>query len=175
MSMEKIERLARGYAEARGTLAGRVGGLEDETAAIKRRHLPGIKRAAAQAADARLELEAAVETDKALFKRPRTRILHGIRVGWMKAKGKISFEDAGAVVALIRRHLPGRFDELVRTTETPVKPALARLTGAELKKIGVAVAEDSDQVLVSAADGEIDRLVDALLAAHENTKDGEAA
>lgn len=171
MDMEKIEALAKDYATKRDELAAAVNGCEDDIRVIKRRHLPVIKRKAAAAAAVKSVLQDAVESRPDLFKRPKTRILHGIKVGWMKQKGKITFASAERVVKLIQRHLPERFEELVKVSETPLKGPLGRLSGAELKKIGVQVGDDSDQVVVAPADSEIDKLVDALLDGAEESKE----
>lgn len=168
MDIDYIERLAKEYAEARDKLGASVVDLEVVIAEAKRRMLPTIKRRASTAADAKARLQAAVEGRPDLFRKPKTRILHGIKVGFAKGKGKISFASAAQVVKLIRKHLPESFDILVKVEEKPIKSALGQLSGAELKKIGVTVTEAGDQAVVAPADSEIDKLVDALLAGAED-------
>jgi hypothetical protein len=67
------------------------------------------------------------------------------------------------VVARIKKHLPEQADVLIKLKETPVKDALAQLSAAELKKLGVTVSEAGDQVVVKPVDSEVDKMVDALM------------
>ncbi|TXF11904.1 host-nuclease inhibitor Gam family protein [Pelomicrobium methylotrophicum] len=158
-----IERLTRAYADARSELSERVQALQDELEAARRRRLRGIKEAVARAADAHAALKAAIESAPELFQKPRTVTISGIVVGYRKMRGELSWDDPASVVRLIRRHYPDRADALIKVTEVPVKSALAQLTAAELRRIGVHVLEAGDQVLIKPADGDVDKVVDALL------------
>lgn len=158
-----IEAAAKVYADSRAVLADRMASLADETRALRRRRLPGIRSSANTAAAACQALVDLVDGARDLFARPRTRIFHGIKVGLAKGKGKISWEDDEAVVRLTRKHFPERAETLIRIKETPSKTALAELTAAELKKLGVTVDEAGDQVVAKPTDSEIDKLVAALL------------
>lgn len=162
-TLTEIEQLTRAYADARGVLAERVAALQEEIEAARRRRLRGIKEAVARAADARGALHAAVEGAPELFERPRSVTIAGIKVGWQKGRGEITWDDADRVVALIRRHLPDQADALIRVVTSPIKSALAQLAAPDLRRIGVSVVETGDQVLIKPVDGEIDKLVDALL------------
>lgn len=161
--MSEIARLTQVYASERSQLAGRVQALEEEMARIKRRALPGIKRAVARVAEAHDRLRAALEESPELFQRPRTVVIAGVRVGWEKGKGRLVWDDPDQVVRLIKRHFPDQAEVLIRTREEPVRKALAQLSVAELKRIGVTVEETGDQVVIRPTDGQVDKLVDALL------------
>lgn len=168
-AMQEIEAKTREYAKARAQLAEAVATLQEAIDALKRKHMQVIKTRVAVAAEARAELAAALEDSPQLFVRPRTVIFHGIKVGWQKGRGEIEIEDPQRTVALIRRHMPDQLDTLVKIVETPVKSALAQLPAAELKKIGVTVAETGDQVVIRPTDTEVDKIVDALLRDAEET------
>ena len=142
-------------------------------AVLRREHLPGIKRALARAAETEAALRALVEANPGCFIRPRTQVFAGIKVGYAKGKGALSFDDADSVVARIKKHLPEQADVLIRTKEAPVKEALAQLSAAELKKIGVTLSEAGDQTVVRPVDSEVDKMVDALLKAATG-EEGEA-
>lgn len=161
--LAEIDGKTRRYAEARRALSDAVHVLDAEVQALKRRRLPHIRRKALRAAEARAELKAALADSPELFQKPRTLTLHGVKVGYAKAKGKIVVEDAARVVALVRKHFPERFDDLVKIEEKPVKAALNQLSTAELRKIGCTVTEAGDEVVIKPVDGDVDRLVDALL------------
>jgi hypothetical protein len=135
--------------------------------------MPAIARAVERAALAEAELRALVSGAPELFERPRTVVMHGVKVGWMKGKGAIEIADAARTVALIRRHLPEQAEALIRVTETPHRPALAQLSVADLRRLGCTVIDAGDEVVIKPMDGELQKLVDRLLA--EAADDGAAA
>jgi len=163
ITMETIESQAKVFAGARAELAERLNALREEQEAAKRRRLQGIKNALARVQDAHGELRASLEASAVLFEKPKTRVLHGIRVGWMKQKGKLEISDAEACVAALRRVLGDDADTYIKSTEVPIKAALANLSAKDLKRVGVTLTDDVDAVVIKAADGEIDKLIDALV------------
>lgn len=175
MNLIDIEKLTKLFSEARQLLADRVRGLEDELQTIKRRRMPGIKSAINAVMAQQAELKAAIEESAGLFIRPKTVIMHGIKVGFQKAKGTISWADSKQVIKLIKKHLPEQADVLIITREKLIKKALQNLPAADLKKIGCTVNETGDVVLIKSTDSEIDKLVDALLKEDNPEKEEEAA
>lgn len=171
--LARIELLAKGYAVAHERLTDHVRALEAEIKAARRRGLPRLRRLVEAAAAERQSLKTAIEANPALFEKPRTRLMHGLRVGIAKGKGALRWADPDTVVRLIRRHLPDRAEALIKVSETPLKGALARLSAAELKKIGVTVEDDGDQVVIKPQDGEIEKLVEGLLALAEEDEGGD--
>lgn len=161
--LDSISKQADSYVAARQLLAERVGALNDSMAQLRRQHIAGIKRALAKAAEAEADLRALVQASPANFAKPKTRVFNGVKVGFQKGKGVISFGDAAAVVTRIKKLLPEQADILINVKETPVKDALAQLPGADLKKLGVTMTEAGDQVVIKPVDSEVDKLVDALL------------
>lgn len=165
--MEKTEHLTLAFRRQHDTLAERVTALEDEVEKLKRRRMPGIRSAVQAAAQARADLAAHIERHPELFEKPRTVVVAGIRVGLMKGKGQIVWDSPQSVCRMIRKHFPDQADTLIKITEAPVKKALANLTTAELKKLGARVEETGDAVVIKPVDGDIDKLVGALLAEAE--------
>lgn len=166
MSIEHIEQLARDYSVRRGTLIELVNELENEKARIMRKYLAPIRKAVAAARDAESRLMMAVERNAHLFVRPRTLVLHGIKVGWQKGKGGIQWDDEEGVVSRIEKLYAGdqaMLDQLLIVRKKPRKEGLESLDVATLKKLGCTVVESGDQVVVRATDGEVDKLVAALL------------
>ncbi len=163
MNLADIEQLTKKFSDARQVVADRVRSLEDELQAIKRRRMPGIKSAVNAVIGQQSNLKAALEESRSLFVRPKTMIFNGIKVGFQKAKGKISWADDDQVVKLIEKYLPDQAEILIKTTKVPIKKALEQLSAGDLKKIGVTVNETSDHVVIKSTDDEIDKFVDALL------------
>lgn len=164
-----IERLTKTYAAERRILADRLQRLEDDKTALQRRLLPGIKSAVAKADEAKSALAEAIEDNPGLFKRPRTVTIEGIKVGIAKGKGKAEIHDEAVTVRLIRRHIPDQADTLIRVKESVVKSAVANLTAAEAKRIGVTISDTGDQVVIRAVGDDIDKLVAKLLETEDTT------
>ncbi len=175
MTLSEIEQKTKDYADARSVLGDRVQRLNDEIEAIKKRLLPGIKKAVEIAAERKAILKASIEEGSSLFVKPRTIVAHGVKVGLEKGKGKVEWEDDDQVVKMIEKHFPDQADVLIKTKKTPVKKALSQLTVAELKKLGITVEETGDQVVIKGTDSDVDKLVKALLKEHENEEMEEAA
>ena len=162
-TLAEIEALTRAYRERRDILAGHLEALDYHVQELKRKAMPGIRQAQREASDARARLAAAIEASPHLFQRPRTLVIAGIRVGVEKGKGKIVWDDPQAVVRKIERLLPDQADALIKTTKAPIRKALAALDVGTLKRLGVRVEESGDQVVIRPTDGDIEKLVQALI------------
>lgn len=162
-TLKDIERMALTHRTDRDQLGDAIDKMERELAAVRQKHLTTIRPMLAKAAVSARKLRDAVEGAPDLFKKPKSRTMHGFKLGYVKQRGKVSFSDAERVVRLIRKHVAGRFDDLVKVTETPDKNALANLTVTDLKKIGCTVTEDDDVAFVRPADSDTEKLVKALL------------
>lgn len=169
-TMETIEALTKAFAGARAELAERLDLLREEQEAAKRRRLQGIKNALGRVQSTYDELKGAVEGSPALFEQPKTRVMHGIRVGWMKQRGKLEIADRDGVVERIRKVLGDEAAHYIKITEAPIVSALANVPAKDLRRIGITLTDDVDAVVIKAADGELDKLIDALV----NDKDLEA-
>lgn len=167
MHIADIEKMTAKFSEARNKLAGLITNLEDDVRSIKRRHLPAIRKAISTTADAKEQLQAAIDGNRHLFEKPRTYIWHGIKVGINKGKGEIIVSNPDKVIELIRKHLPEHADVLIKVDEKPIKKAMANLSVQELRKIGVTLEEAGDMVVIRAVDGELDKLIDAVMAESE--------
>jgi len=162
-SLAEIETATKDYSEKRRQLADLIHDLETQMAVLKRKALPAIRRALDRAVESQDNLRTLVQNNPELFIKPRTRTWHGVKVGYQKGKGTISWDDKATVVKLIKKHLPDQVDILIKTTEDPIKTALSQLTASDLKKIGVTITEAGDEIVIKAMDSEIDKIVNALL------------
>lgn len=171
--LAEIELKTKTYAEAREVLAQRVIALNDEVALLQARRMPGIRSALAAAAALQAELKAAIEDAPAAFEKPRTHIFHGIKVGYRKGTGQVTFADAERVIKLIRKLFPEQADLLIKTKETPIKKAISDLPADDVKKLGCTIEGTGDVVEIKPVDGEVEKIVTALL--KEATDDAEGA
>ena len=162
-TMNDIDRAAQEYSETHNALADQVETLEREIAKLKRGRLRTIRALVEKTAMKKATLRGLIDESRAQFERPKTRIMHGVRVGLMKGKGEITINDAEQTIKLIKKHLADVAEQLIITRETVSKIALAGLPAADLKRIGVVIDETGDQIVIKPTDSEIDKLVDALL------------
>lgn len=165
MDLLQLDQHTKSYSDAYASLADAVRVLNETLEAAKRAALPGIKRALAIAATRRQTLSAAIETSPHLFGKPRTFTMHGLRIGLTKGRGAIEILDEPKTIAKIRDLLPqfGLTEDLIHTKESLDKSALADLPAATLKRIGVEIADATDQVVIKPIDSDIDKLVAKLL------------
>lgn len=162
--MEEIERLASEYARRRTYLRERIEQAQAEVDAVKRRHHAILRRRIDAAANARGDLLAALSDAPELFRKPKTRLLHGIKVGWRKRPGKIEVEDEAATIAAIKRKLGDDATEnLIQVIEKLDRRGLRNLSARDLMRIGAVAVEAVDEPIAIPADSGIDKLVDALL------------
>lgn len=173
LSLAEIEAKAKNYSGARELLADRLQQLQQKIDALKREAMPLLRTALQATKAAESELSNALLLSPQHFKKPRTVVFHGVKVGYEKGKGKLVLQDDARTISLIRKHLPDQFDLLVQTTETPVKNALAQLSAAELKKIGGEITSATDKVVIRPVDDELDKAIKALLKAEDVEADTE--
>jgi len=162
-TMQEIEQFAAKFSARREALAGSMMAFREEQSALERKHFGRLHRLAVQMKEAQAELHAAIVQSPEHFDKPRTVILHGIKVGFGKGRGKIEWEDDDQVVKLIHRHFPEQAELLIQTVEKPLKGPLAQLSVAELKRLSITVEETGDAVVIKPIDSEIDKALKALI------------
>lgn len=161
--IKDIDAQAKAFSEARAKVADIVTDLNAGIDALKRDHMPSLKRAITRLAEKHEQLKALIDQNPQLFVKPKTVVMHGVKVGYAKGKGGIAFDNAEQVVKLIKKHMPDQAEVLIITKETPAKDALAQLPVADLKKIGCTVVATGDAVVIKPTDSEVDKMVDVLL------------
>ena len=177
MTLLDIDSLAKAYAARRALLADRLTALDRDLAAVKRKHLRELKRHVALTAETALDLHNAIDGSRDLFLKPKTQILHGIKVGLRKGVGGLDWEDDEDVVAKIERQFKDP-DEAARYLIIKKKPsadALEDLDAATLKKFGIVVVDTGEQVVVKAVESDVEKLIKALLkGAMDDAEDNES-
>lgn len=159
---ERVAELAKAYRESRRVLGERVDRIREAQRKAGSRLKPGLLARIAAAKAARIELEAAIESDLDLWKKPRTRTLHGVKVGRRTLPGTLEIDEPTAVLA-IEALMPERAKDLVQVKTSLVKKAVKNLDGGDLAAIGGRITSLGDETVVNVAKDDIDSLVDALL------------
>lgn len=169
-SMEEIVALARSFAAARGATEA----LAEEIKALQRRALAGRLRALrnriAEQAASEDALRAAIQARPDLFVSPRTIAVDGIRFGLRKQPGTIALGDEAQTIGRLHTRFPDRAEALIRVRETLDRAALRKLPAGDLAQIGVTIARATDEVTIAATQGDLDRVVAALLDDHASAE-----
>jgi len=167
----EIETLTRQFGEAYDSLGAEVGVLTERMEAAKREHLPRLKGLVRAVAERKAKLAAAIDAAAELFVRPRTLVCHGIKVGLQKGKGTLAFDDAETLCTRIAKIYAGdqeKVASLVTLKSVPNRTALAELPASELRRLGVTIEGAGDQVVIKPTDGEVEKVVSALLRESED-------
>jgi len=163
INMEDIQQAAKQIADARQILTQRKHEYELNINIVKKKYYQSIRSIGQKLAEKIQELKTLIKEGKPLFKSPRTQTFFGIRVGLKKEKGKMQIDNEEATIAAIKKHYPSTWKLYIRTEEKPHKKALESLPAAELKKLGIRITDDTDEVYIKFQDDEIDKFVEAIL------------
>jgi hypothetical protein len=163
VQITEIDQLARQYADAQMALDGLTNDLRTKIDQVVRNAWPELRRATTRAAERYEALYALVSESRAVFDKPKTKILHGVRVGFRKSKDTVQVLNTENTVALIKKHLADQAEVLISTTEKPVQSAIEQLGDGDLKLIGCKRVAGSDEPVAAIAETEIDKVVQALM------------
>lgn len=166
VTLATIEQDCQSYNREADKLDGMIAELEADLETVKRKHLKALKAQAAAVATAEAELHNHIEANPALFTKPRTHILHGVKAGLMTSNGKLvwDMEDADLVEALKRRFREDdAWRDLVATREVPRKDALKQLDEATLARLGCRIEGAGDVVVIKRTAGDVEKMMDRLI------------
>ncbi len=169
MSLADIQKRAQALSKTRDCLTGLFRTLEQEITTVKNGSLPEIERVARQIARQHTELQELIAANPALFAKPRTYVVDGLKFGMQKKVGKLKWEDdaklVGRIEGLTVQELitPEQQGMLITTVKKPVAKALEQLDGKLLKRLGVTLTADSDEPLIKSVDGEVEKAVNAII------------
>ena len=94
-----------------------------------------------------------------LFAKPRSRKVADIQFGFRKGSGKIEWDDEDKVIARIRSKRPDLVATAIVSKESVSKEVIEQLTAAELKVLGIVIANTGDFAFVKAKDADTDALI----------------
>lgn len=177
-TLAELQKRAETLSKTRESLTDILRTLNAEIDTIKTGALPEIRRVARQIAKQHTELQQLIVANPALFEKPRTYVVDGLKFGLQKQKGALDWGDDEVLCERIHGLVAkGVLTEeqqglLITTTEKPVAKALEKLDGATLKRLGITVGRDTDAALIKSVDGEIEKAVNAVI--KDVTKDANA-
>lgn len=162
--IQQLERRVQDYADTLAEYNTLTAQVRDEIKQVTARHLAAIRRLFNGLQDQQADICAEIKAHPEWFQRPKTRVIHGIKLGLRKRKGRLVIRAAARTVQRIKELYEDDIGVLIKTTETPLKSGLEKLSARELKRLGVEVTDDSDDVVFVSTIDEIDNLIDFLIA-----------
>lgn len=175
-TFSEIDKLTREFADARTVLADRIRIMNEKIDEVKRQKMAGIKSALARVGEKRAALKNAIIGAPECFVKPRTLVLHGVKVGFQKGPGKLTLAfSPEKTVEMIETKLADQADQLIEIVKKPIPSALKNLDAKELAKIGGSIEGSEDFVLIKEVAGDVDRLVSEILKSLEKEDLEEAA
>lgn len=162
--IQQLERRVQDYAETLAEYTMLTAQVRDEIKQVTARHLAAMRHLFNGLQDRRADICDQIKAHPDWFAKPRTRVIHGVKLGLRKRKGKLVIRDPGRTVQRIKALYEDDIGVLIKATETPLKSGLEKLSAKELKHLGVEVTDDSDDVVFVAVADEFDDLIDFLIA-----------
>lgn len=159
-----IEQATTVYAAKRRALDDATRLAEAAMAAVWEKHAPGLRRLVAGVATSHDDLMTLLQASSALFTRPRSLTVDGIKVGFAKGKGAVEFDDEALVIKLIRRKLSeDQADLLIATREAVNKDALKALPAIDLARVGGRIVGTDDAPFIKPVTPATSKLLKSLL------------
>ncbi len=168
-TLQDIQQRAAALSECRDRLSSLFLTLQSNLDAVKIGALPEIKRVARQVAKSHNELVAMITAHPALFEKPRTYVVEGIKFGMQQSQGSLEWADDDKVCERIfalagANEIPAdQVDLLVAVTKKPVASAIRQLPPDIRRRIGVRLEGDGDQVLIKSVDSTIEKAVTSVI------------
>jgi hypothetical protein len=178
-TLQDVHTRAQVLSKSRDLLGQLLRTMEAQIETIKTGSLPDIKRAARQIIKQHDELTTLIVANPAMFAKPRTHIVDGLKFGLQKRPGMLMWEDDAVLCERIHKLCKAgdltaeQADMLIARREKPVAKALEKLDGKLLKRLGVTVTADTDEPLIKSVDGEVEKAINAII--KDATQDANAA
>jgi hypothetical protein len=177
-NLEDLQKRAAVLSALRDKLAALLATLQSEIDTVKNGHMTAIRRAARQIAQQHQELAELIAANPALFEKPRSYVVDGLKFGLQKQKGKLHWDDNADLCVRIWDLADkcliteDQAKLCIKTSQTPIASALEQLDAKLIKRLGVTVSADTDAPLIKSVDSEVEKAVNAVI--REATKDANA-
>lgn len=156
-------------AAARNELSLQFAEMQSGLDAVQKHYMPRVHKAARRVAAEHARLSELIDGAPELFDKPRTQTVNGLRFGLQKRRGKMRWASDEQLAQRIYKLVdagelaPEQVEVLLVRTERPVAKALEQLDGRLLKKLGVTVDADCDEVLIKSVDSAVEKAVAAVI------------
>ena len=145
--------------EQRARLRKRYEAKQKALLAVEAEHDEGIRAGAAECGATRAALLAELEAGREWFKKPKSRVFHGITVGFEKARCAVLMPEEAVLVDRIEKLLPpAQAAGVLDRSVCLIKSAFKKLPREVLQTLGCSVVSGADQPIIHAADDDIETL-----------------
>ncbi|MEM8550713.1 MAG: host-nuclease inhibitor Gam family protein [Verrucomicrobiota bacterium] len=151
------DKAAQAYEKSSSAFHEKCLAYRQDKEALRRRHLPGMQTAALSVVKARSRLIDLIKATREQFSSPKSRVLHGIKFGLKKGRGKLLTPDDEKLAEAIRKKFPELAKSLIVTTEKVDKQALGNQPADVLKKLGCTIEGTSDSPFVTIVDTDVEK------------------
>lgn len=156
-----IEERMKSLAAARADLEKELHRADAKLAAVRNEFAERLKATTASVRALEDELLTHVQRVPALFKKPRSLEVNGVRAGWRKGKGRLELPDTDKLMKRIGEVLTRQQKEsVVKVRVTVLKGQLARLPGEILKRLGINVTAAGQEPFVTYPKSDLEKQVD---------------
>lgn len=162
ITLADIELACEDYAASVGDVHRVIATMEREIAQVRERYLPELRGAVGVTDAEEDKLAGLLRRGKALFDRPKSRVFHGVRVGWRKGQDTVEMPADADLVPVIEIELPELAEALIDREPTVRKSAIKNLSDDELRRIGVRRVLGAEAVSIIVQDSDETRLAAAL-------------
>lgn len=159
--MDAIEEKAEDYSVARDLLEMELRSMNEALELVRLRYLPELKKRAAATRRELAALQALIEANPELFKRPRTVEVHGVKLGYRSLPRKVA--PGPNTVALIEKHCPEKVETMIEVTKKPISSTLQKLSPGERQKLGCVVTGGGDAILIKHSTDSLEKLLKKIL------------
>ncbi len=150
IEMAVLEQKAREVGVARHLLSVSLAKANAELVKVREKYAEPLLKLAEDFKAKEAELEELVGKSPALFEKPQSQEIAGVRFGWRKGKGRLELPETEKLLKKIGEVLTkAQQKSVVKVKVTILKGALARLSGDLLKKLGVDVTGAGPEPFVS--------------------------
>lgn len=143
--------------------------LDAELTAAKDAHMLAIRTLTRKVIKSQAALADGIKAQPALFAKPRTYIVEGIKFGLRKQVGKMDWADDVQLVKRVDKLFakgeitPAQHEQVVEVRYAVVAKGLEKLDAKTLKRLGVTVEADSDAIEIKSVDSDTERMVKAII------------
>lgn len=164
---KQIDEAAEAYSTARSDLYNIARELEEEIQSFRDevmdRYRPAIVRAAGVVRRKEATLSRLIDDSQECFKRPKTRVAHGVKIGLRSAPGGLTWE--GKEEDMIER-LKEQFGKspavkrgLITVTEKVGKSEVKKLPASDLANLKAEVSDAGNFVVIAPVETEAEELI----------------
>lgn len=148
VTVARVERAAHELRLTLDAAGNTLGAYDGEIAPIRDRYAPLIRRHGADIKAGKEALEGLLAAAKpGLFGRVKSKVIHGIKVGWRKTADAWAWPEESALVALIKKHCTAEQQEtFLKTTTVGLKDAIPEAVRTTL---GIGCTRGTDAPVVN--------------------------